>query len=153
MALLILTPDITSSVYGQLHVAATLTWHPLIRRRGVHHSRPGRNGENKVRSPCRKAKHEPTVVQLVGCGPAKSCASSVCSSNTKYEALTDVTTNAVFFWNLALKMEAAVLSETLVLSYETIWLHIQEDSIRRRVGRMNSREEDLRLIQDAVQIT
>jgi hypothetical protein len=68
-------------------------------------------------SPYRNAKHESTVVQLVGCGPTKSCA-SVCSSNIKHEALTDGTTNAVLFWDLALKMEAAVLSETLVLSYE-----------------------------------
>jgi predicted nucleic acid-binding protein len=40
-----------------------------------------------------------------------------------------VTTKDVFFWDLALKMEAAVLSETLVVSYETIRLYIPEDSI------------------------
>ena len=121
----------------QLHVAAALPWYRPRRRWGVHHSRPGRTGENTVTPPCRKAEHESTVAQFVGCGPPKSCA-SVCSSNIQHEALTGVTTKVVFFWDLALMMEAAVLSETLVLSYETIWLYIPEDSIRRRAGRMNS---------------
>jgi hypothetical protein len=139
-------------VCGQFHVAAALTWYRLSRRRGVYQSRPERTGENKNYAPCRKEKHESAVLQFVGCGPAKSCA-SVCSSNIKHEAVTDVNTKVVFLWDLALKMEAAVLSKTLVLSYETIRLYIPEDSIRRRAERKNSRVEALRLIHDAVQIT
>jgi len=43
---------------------------------------------------------------FVGCGPPKSCA-SVCSSNIQHAALIGVTTKVVFFWDLALKIEAA----------------------------------------------
>jgi len=137
MASLILTPDTTSSVLsasccGRFNVVPTEQ-----KVRCVPHSRPGRTGENTLTPPCRKAEHESTVAHFVGWGPPKSCA-SVRSSNRKHEALTGVTTKVVFFWDLALKMEAAVLSETLVLSYETIRLYIPEDSFCRRGGRMNS---------------